>query len=175
MTGATSRPIGSTPKSLATARLGPGARCGVALALMAELLVAAAATIAFAPPTFAVIVAIISRSTFGCSLGIKHISVIELFFVPSGFLIRLIGDAYAVQIYMSPWIIIATGMLALLRAIGKRRGDIAHANDSAHRWKSLAGYASWTPHWLRSSAARSWSISCSLYRNTPPIASATAC
>ena len=33
------------------------------------------------------------------------------------------------------------GLWALLRAIGKRRGDIAHANDSAHRWKSLAGYS----------------------------------
>jgi hypothetical protein len=82
----------------------------------------------------------ISRATFGYSLGIKHVSVIELFFVASGLLIRLIGGAYAVQIYMSPWIIMATGILALLMAIGKRRCGIAQANDSTHRRKSLAGY-----------------------------------
>jgi hypothetical protein len=57
-----------------------------------------------------------------------YLAMIELFFVASGFLIRLIGGANAVQIYMSRWIIIATGMLALLMAVGKCRGYIAQAN-----------------------------------------------
>jgi decaprenyl-phosphate phosphoribosyltransferase len=68
------------------------------------LLVAAAAMIRSRSPTLPSSSPSISRSTFGYSLGIKHVSVIELFFVASGFLIRLIDDAYAVQIYMSPWI-----------------------------------------------------------------------
>jgi len=60
----------------------------VALALMAALLVAAAATIAFAPlpKSFAVTSPSISRSTFGYSLGIKHFSVIELVLGDSGML-----------------------------------------------------------------------------------------
>jgi decaprenyl-phosphate phosphoribosyltransferase len=77
---------------------------------------------------------------FGYSLGIKHLSVVELFFVASGFVIRLIGGAYAVQIVLSPWIIIATGMLALLMAAGKRRGDIAQNNDESSQRKSLTSY-----------------------------------
>jgi len=129
MTGATSRPIGSTLKKPCEPIASGRVSVAVALTLMAALLVAAAATIAFAhlPKSFAVTVAIYLAINIGYLLGIKHISVIELFFVASGFLIRLIGGAYGVQIYMSPWIIIATGMLALLMTIGKRRGDIAQA------------------------------------------------
>ena len=65
---------------------------------------------------------------------------VELFFVASGFVIRLIGGAYAIQIALSPWIIIATGMLALLMVAGKRRGDIAQENDELQKRKSLANY-----------------------------------
>jgi decaprenyl-phosphate phosphoribosyltransferase len=66
--------------------------------------------------------------------------IVELFFVASGFVIRLIGGAQAIQITLSPWIIIATGMLALLMTAGKRRGDIAQENDESRTRKSLATY-----------------------------------
>jgi decaprenyl-phosphate phosphoribosyltransferase len=66
--------------------------------------------------------------------------VVELFFVASGFVIRLIAGGYAIQIELTPWIIIATGMLALLMATGKRHGDIAHNNDRSSQRKSLASY-----------------------------------
>ena len=74
------------------------------------------------------------------SLGAKHVPVLELFFVASGFVIRLIAGALALQIELSPWIIIATAMLALLMATGKRRGDIAQKNDELTQRRSLAGY-----------------------------------
>ena len=92
------------------------------------------------PKGFAVTVAVYLAINLGYSLGIKHVSVVELFFVASGFVIRLIGGAFALQIELSPWIIIATGMLALLMATGKRRGDIAQDNDVGTKRKSLAGY-----------------------------------
>jgi 4-hydroxybenzoate polyprenyltransferase len=114
----------------------------VALALMAALLAAAAAMIDFAhlPRSFAITVAVYLAINAGYSLGIKHVPVIELLFVASGFLIRLVGGGYAVPIELSPWIIIATGMLALLISIGKRRADIAQDNDPARERKSLEGY-----------------------------------
>jgi decaprenyl-phosphate phosphoribosyltransferase len=113
-----------------------------AFALMVALLAAASATITFMhlPDSFTLTVAVYLAVNFGYSLGLKHVSVIELFLVASGFLLRLIGGAYALQIYLSPWIIIATAMLALLMAVGKRRGDIAQENDLTRRRKSLEGY-----------------------------------
>jgi decaprenyl-phosphate phosphoribosyltransferase len=114
----------------------------VALVVMATLIVVAVATIYLThlPKGFAIAIAVYLAINLGYSLGIKHISLVELFFVASGFVIRLIGGAYAVQIELSPWIIIATGMLALLMATGKRRGDIAQNNDGASQRKSLANY-----------------------------------
>ncbi len=114
----------------------------VALAIMAALLAAGAAIIVLAhlPRSFAIAVAIYLAINAGYSLGIKHVAVVELFFVASGFLTRLIGGAYAAEVDMSSWIIIATGMLALLMSIGKRRGDIAQDYDPDHNRKSLDGY-----------------------------------
>jgi decaprenyl-phosphate phosphoribosyltransferase len=114
----------------------------VALAVMASLIVIAVAAIYLTPlpEGFAVAIAVYLAINLAYSLGIKHISVVELFFVASGFVIRLIGGAYAVQIELSPWIIIATGMLALLMVTGKRRGDIAQDNDGSGQRLSLTGY-----------------------------------
>jgi decaprenyl-phosphate phosphoribosyltransferase len=114
----------------------------LALTIMAALIAAAAAIIYLThlPKGFGVTIVVYLAINLGYSLGIKHVSVVELFFVASGFVIRLIGGALAIQIELSPWIIIATGMLALLMAVGKRRGDIAQVNDASRKRKSLTGY-----------------------------------
>lgn len=114
----------------------------VAFGVMSALIVGAVATIYLAhlPKGFAVALAVYLAINVGYSLGIKHVSLVELFFVASGFVIRLIGGGYAIQIELSPWIIIATGMLALLMATGKRRGDIAQNNDGPSQRKSLGSY-----------------------------------
>jgi decaprenyl-phosphate phosphoribosyltransferase len=119
-------------------------RVPVALAIMLSLIAAAAAIVYLVrlPAGFAVTVAIYMAINIGYSLGIKQVSVVELFFVASGFVMRLIGGAVAIQVVLSPWIIIATAMLALLMAVGKRRGDIVRQNDALQARKSLAGYNS---------------------------------
>lgn len=86
--------------------------------------------------TLAVYVAI----NLAYSLGLKQVSLLELFLVASGFVLRVIAGGYATKIQLSPWILIATAMVALLLTVGKRRGDIAGKNDVAHGRRSLAQY-----------------------------------
>lgn len=74
------------------------------------------------------------------SLGLKQVSLLELFLVASGFVLRVIAGGYATKIQLSPWILIATAMVALLLTVGKRRGDIAEKNDVAHSRRSLSQY-----------------------------------
>jgi decaprenyl-phosphate phosphoribosyltransferase len=74
------------------------------------------------------------------SLGLKQVSVVELFIVASGFVLRLLAGGVALEIELSPWIILATGLLAMLIVIGKRRGDIAQGNDLRMSRKVLAAY-----------------------------------
>jgi decaprenyl-phosphate phosphoribosyltransferase len=114
----------------------------VALTVMTALVAVSIITIYLShlPKGFATAVVVYMAINLGYSLGIKHFSVVELFFVASGFVIRLIAGGYAAQITLSPWIIIATGMLALLMATGKRRGDVAQNNDRSLQRKSLASY-----------------------------------
>jgi decaprenyl-phosphate phosphoribosyltransferase len=114
----------------------------VALTIMVLLIVAAAALYYFSdlPRRFAETVLVYVGINVAYSLGVKQVSIVELFFVASGFVIRLVAGSYAVQMSLSPWIIIATGMLALLMTAGKRRGDIAQTNDKSLQRKSLATY-----------------------------------
>lgn len=114
----------------------------LAVTIMSALILTAALIIYLTnlPISFAETVAIYLAINFAYSLGVKHVSIVELFFVASGFVLRLIGGAQAIRITLSPWIIIATGTLALLITAGKRRGDIAQGSDKAQTRKSLATY-----------------------------------
>jgi 4-hydroxybenzoate polyprenyltransferase len=113
-----------------------------ALSAMLALLAGVAAVIVLGelPPAFGLIILIYLAINLGYSLGLKQVAVIELFLVSSGFILRLIGGGIALAVILSPWIVVATGAIALLLATGKRRGDIARRNDQQGARKSLAGY-----------------------------------
>ena len=114
-----------------------------ALAAMAALLVTAATLVLFAgfPQQFGLIVGLYLLLNLLYSLGLKQVAVIELFFVSSGFILRLLGGGIVLPVILSPWIVISTGTVALLLAAGKRRADIARSNDSEYGRQSLASYS----------------------------------
>jgi decaprenyl-phosphate phosphoribosyltransferase len=92
------------------------------------------------PKSFFVMLAIYVVVNLGYSLGLKHVSLVELFLVASGFVVRLLAGAFAIQIYISQWILIATAMIALVLTVGKRRDDIAQQYDAEGGRKSLEQY-----------------------------------
>jgi 4-hydroxybenzoate polyprenyltransferase len=74
------------------------------------------------------------------SFGLKHVSLLELFMVASGYMLRLLAGCAAVDEVPSPWILAATGTIALLITAGKRRGEIAENNDPGQHRRSLRFY-----------------------------------
>lgn len=113
-----------------------------ALAVMTGLLIAAT-LIAFyvgMPRDFFIVVAVYIAVNVSYSIGLKQISLVELFLVSSGFVLRLLAGGIAIGITLSSWIVVATLMIALLLTTGKRRGDIAQENDAKVSRKSLAQY-----------------------------------
>jgi 4-hydroxybenzoate polyprenyltransferase len=74
------------------------------------------------------------------SLGIKHVALLELFVVASGYLIRLLAGCAAINEIPSPWILAATGTVALLITAGKRRAEISENFDPDNMRKSLKEY-----------------------------------
>jgi 4-hydroxybenzoate polyprenyltransferase len=114
----------------------------VALTMMVLLAGGSAALIYFGrlPLGFAAIVLAYVAINVGYSMGLKQIAVLELFLLSSGFVLRLLAGGVAIGVELSPWIIIATGCVAMLIAVGKRRGDIVQQNDKQAMRASLAGY-----------------------------------
>ena len=75
------------------------------------------------------------------SLGLKQIPVIELMLVSSGFVLRLIFGASIIEVEMSIWILVCTGLLSTLIVVGKRRADLVQENDKNFARRSLNGYS----------------------------------
>lgn len=68
----------------------------------------------------------------GYSLGLKHVPVVDLFCVASGFVLRVYAGALAIAVPVSPWMLVTTLCLALYLAATKRRQEHA-ANGSDAR------------------------------------------
>ncbi len=58
------------------------------------------------------------------TLKLKHIAIIDVFIIATGFVIRLFVGSAATNIELSMWIIIMTFLLALFLALAKRRDDL---------------------------------------------------
>jgi len=75
------------------------------------------------------------------SLIFKYIIVVDVLIVSISFVIRAVAGCVAIDVFISPWLIICTFLLALFLALGKRQHELMLLGDEAknHR-KILGGY-----------------------------------
>jgi len=92
------------------------------------------------PINFIYVVSLYALINLVYSTGLKHIPVLELILVSSGFVLRLVGGGEALSIVLSPWIITATASLSLLITVAKRRSDLVQRSDPEEQRASLIGY-----------------------------------
>lgn len=72
----------------------------------------------------------------------KHVVIVDVFAIASGFVLRAVAGAVAVQAEISPWLIICTMLLALFLALAKRRGELTTlGKDAANHRAILAEYS----------------------------------
>jgi 4-hydroxybenzoate polyprenyltransferase len=64
------------------------------------------------------------------SLGLKHIVLIDVLAISTLFVIRSAAGAEAVEVRISPWLLLCTALLALFLALAKRRGELVLAGPS---------------------------------------------
>uniref|UniRef100_UPI0040488F01 UbiA prenyltransferase family protein n=1 Tax=Algoriphagus sp. TaxID=1872435 RepID=UPI0040488F01 len=74
------------------------------------------------------------------SVKLKHISIVDIFIIAIGFVLRLFAGANSMNLYLSPWIIIMTFLLALFLAIAKRRDDVSLSLLGKETRKNISGY-----------------------------------
>jgi 4-hydroxybenzoate polyprenyltransferase len=58
------------------------------------------------------------------TLGLKHVVLVDVFAIAALFVVRAVAGGVAVEVPISPWLILCTGLLALFLALGKRRAEL---------------------------------------------------
>ena len=71
---------------------------------------------------------------------LKHVAIIDVTIIAIGFVLRVLAGGYITGIPISQWAILLTFVLALVLAIGKRRGELINAQISGRTRKALDGY-----------------------------------
>jgi len=75
------------------------------------------------------------------SVRLKHIPIIDISIISSGFVLRLFVGSTAVEVVLSQWIVIMTFLLALFLAISKRRDDVLIFETTGKKMRAVVdGY-----------------------------------
>ena len=81
--------------------------------------------------------------TLTYTLWMKHEVILDVMGIAAGFVVRVIAGAIAIDVQPSPWILVCTGLLAMLLGFGKRRHEVITLGDddrAAHR-RVLSDYS----------------------------------
>lgn len=75
------------------------------------------------------------------SIRLKHIPILDITIIATGFLLRILAGGFVAEIELSRWIIVMTFLLALFMGIAKRREDVLLFQTSGSKArKSVDGY-----------------------------------
>lgn len=76
------------------------------------------------------------------SVGLKHLVLVDGLLIAALFVIRAAVGAVAIDVYLSPWLVLCTGLLALFLALGKRRSELLLVKgDETTGRRVLDGYS----------------------------------
>ncbi len=71
------------------------------------------------------------------SLRLKHVVLIDVFIIASGFVLRIIAGAVVVPVSISPWLYVVTCFLSLFLALSKRRHEIILLQGQASQHRQI--------------------------------------
>lgn len=77
------------------------------------------------------------------TLALKHQAVLDVIVIACGFVLRTVGGAAAVGVFVSPWLVVCTFTLCLFLGFGKRRSEvhtINHVEAAARHRRTLPSY-----------------------------------
>lgn len=89
---------------------------------------------------FATIIAFYFVMNIAYTFKLKHVPIIDISIIAIGFVLRVLSGGYITGISISQWAILLTFVLALVLAIGKRRGELINAQVSGKTRRALDGY-----------------------------------
>jgi 4-hydroxybenzoate polyprenyltransferase len=118
---------------------------------------------------FFLIVVIYMLMTSTYTLYLKHVVIIDVFILATGFVLRAAAGALVLSVTISPWLLICTMLLALFVVLAKRRNELTIPDALKHR-KILEEYSIPLLDEMISVVTASTVIAYSLYTFTSPTA-----
>jgi 4-hydroxybenzoate polyprenyltransferase len=61
---------------------------------------------------------------FFYSLSLKHIVILDVFVIAAGFMLRVVGGAFVINVEISSWLILTTMFISLFLGVMKRRSEL---------------------------------------------------
>ena len=120
-------------RPVASGRIGAPTALGMAAALV---VVAMALAVASAPLVAATLgTYLVVQSLY--STVFKHTVLVDVFLISTGFLLRVLAGAAAVDVTPSDWLFVCAGSLSLLLGFGKRRSELLELADSAREHRAV--------------------------------------
>jgi 4-hydroxybenzoate polyprenyltransferase len=111
------------------------------LVIAALCLAGGAALVVFTGPKFLFILSIYFFMNLGYSLGLKNVSILDVFILALGFVLRIKAGGVVTVIAISQWLMIMIFLLALFMGVAKRRDDILlKLSTGKDMRKSIKGY-----------------------------------
>ena len=99
-----------------------GHRTALVLAVVLAVL-AFAVAVALGPASVALLATfVVLQASY--TLGLKHVAIADVFVIAGLFIVRGAAGAVAVNVSISGWLLVCTGLLALFLALGKRRAEL---------------------------------------------------
>ena len=124
-------------RPIAAGRLGLGVAAGVATVLAVVAIAGAfALSVAFSWVAIAYLV-----MNMAYSLALKRVVILDVMLLAAGFLLRAWGGALVLDLEVSNWLILCTGLIALFLGFGKRRQEIASFAEATEQRPILREYS----------------------------------
>jgi 4-hydroxybenzoate polyprenyltransferase len=87
-----------------------------------------------------IILAVYLFLNFVYSFKLKHISIIDIICVSTGFVLRVFAGGMASKVWISPWLVLMVFLLALFIALAKRRDDLLLVSPRHNPRKCIDSY-----------------------------------
>lgn len=89
---------------------------------------------------FSIIIGTYFLMNLAYTFKLKHVAIVDIMIISIGFVLRVLAGGYITGLIITQWAILLTFVLALVLAIGKRRGELINAQVTGKTRKALDGY-----------------------------------
>lgn len=114
-----------------------------AVVLAAILAAISFSLLPFTNPYFSITVFSYFAITILYSAGLKNIVILDVFTIAAGFILRILGGAFIINVEISSWLMLTTMFISLFLAVMKRRSELKHVTgeDNSSTRKVLVHYS----------------------------------